>query len=111
MVLICFVMIFLALEALCLAMDRHARQLAEASLTPSARRLSRYAGWLLLGLSVWPAITMWGLSIGISVWFGLLTVASILLALALSYRPRWIGASLIAGLFARRLPATGGKER
>lgn len=111
MVLISFVLIFLGLEALCLGMERHAKQLSEGRLKPWTRRPAKCAGWGLLALSILPVITTWGVSIGLSVWFGLLTVAAMLLALALSYRPRWIGASLIAGLFARRLPATGGKER
>lgn len=45
------------------------------------------AGWLLLGASIWPAIARDGVSIGLTFWFGIITVAALIVAMSLTYGP------------------------
>lgn len=73
---------------LSISMDRHAKQVFGH---PPQRRIRRFraaCGWSALALALWPAIHAYHVSIGISVWFGLLAVVSTVVALTLSYRPR-----------------------
>lgn len=48
------------------------------------RQILRGAGWAVLALSVWPAVALWGLAIGITAWCGLLTCAALSLGQSLS---------------------------
>ena len=74
--------------ALALAMDRHHEQIFARR--PSARtsRLLGWAGWLVLGLSLPPAVMAWGWAIGLPAWLGLLTLAAAVLLLLLPHAPR-----------------------
>ncbi|MEN3112133.1 DUF3325 domain-containing protein [Uliginosibacterium paludis] len=101
MALASFVLLFIGLEALCLGMDRHARQLAGSTLPGPLARCARVLGCMALLGSAMLEIAQRGLSIGLTAWFGLLTLAAMTLVLALSYRPAWLGARLIRALLGR----------
>ncbi len=95
MALASFVLLFIGLEALCLGMDRHARQLAGSPLPGPLARCARVLGCVALPGSAMLEIAQRGLSIGLTAWFGLLTLAALLLVLALSYYPACLGGKLI----------------
>lgn len=86
---------YAGMAALCLGMDRHHRQVWSRT-SPRVQRGLRLVGWLLLAVALWPCIRAWGSSVGVVIWFGLLTAAALLLVLLLPYRPR--GAALLMGL-------------
>ncbi|TKJ75613.1 DUF3325 domain-containing protein [Pseudomonas koreensis] len=86
--------------ALCLSMPRHHDELLGHK--PSARRRQSLAlsGWLLLGFSLWAAVTPNGWSFGLVDWFAVLMLSALALVLLLPYRPRFAlalaGVSLLA---------------
>jgi hypothetical protein len=82
---------FWGCAAMAAGMERHAKDLFAAAASPRVRRLRLLAGYVLLALALPPAIAAYGPSIGISVWFGFLSVAATALALILSGRPRFGG--------------------
>ncbi|MBN8907833.1 MAG: DUF3325 domain-containing protein [Rhodospirillales bacterium] len=69
---------------LALAMDRHARQLAVRRPPTWARAKLRAAGLLLLLLALRTCMSGWGGAEGVVAWCGVLTLAALLLALALA---------------------------
>lgn len=79
-----FSLAHLGFLVLALAMPRHAAQLRRAAFTAPVRQILRGAGWAVLALSVWPAVALWGLAIGITAWCGLLTCAALSLGQSLS---------------------------
>ncbi|TCO74145.1 DUF3325 domain-containing protein [Rhodovulum euryhalinum] len=70
--------------ALALSMPRHCAQRHPGKPTRLSQRLFQGLGWGGLGLSLWPAIAHWGVSIGLTAWLGLATVAAFALGMALS---------------------------
>jgi hypothetical protein len=86
--------------ALCLSMPRHYDELLGHK--PSTRRRQSLAlsGWLLLGFSLWAAVTSNGWSFGLVDWFAVLMLSALALVLLLPYRPRLAlalaGVSLLA---------------
>lgn len=74
--------------ALCLSMDRHHTELLGQK--PSARRRHgmKIAGWILLALSLWAAVSKTGWSLGLVEWSAVLMLSALLLVLLLPYRPR-----------------------
>jgi CHASE2 domain-containing sensor protein len=81
---------FAGFGALCLSMERHARQVF-GSVPGAARRLAAaIAGWSLLLFSLAWAIRHYDASIGIAVWLGVLTLAAIAVGLLLAYASRSI---------------------
>ena len=74
-------------SGIALSMIKHARDLLGQANTPRKRRLFRVAGWALLVLSLAACIAAWGGSIGLVAWFGLATVAALLVAIALAHAP------------------------
>jgi hypothetical protein len=107
----------LAIAGLCtvsLAMERHAKQ-AFGKAQPSPRRRARAGlGAVILFLSLLSSVQAYGASIGIAVFFGTSGVVSAGIALAFSYRPRFLpllgaGAALLAfAAFAARFALPGG---
>lgn len=96
--IIVFGLCYLAMLAVSATMARHVDDLPARAWSTGARRLLRAAGWLLLAAALAPAIHYWGTSVGITAWLGLLTFASVGLALQLTYRPASVqGAALAAG--------------
>ncbi|VVP72002.1 hypothetical protein PS918_01302 [Pseudomonas fluorescens] len=94
--------------ALCLSMDRHhAEWLGRTPSLPVRRRL-KCAGWLLLGLSMWAAVSATGWALGLVEWFAVLMLSALLLVMLLPYRPRlalWLAAlGLLASPIAALAP-------
>lgn len=84
---------------LCLAMERHHEQVFGSRRIPPLRgRLLRAAGWLLLALSLAPAVQEAGPALGVVLWAGLLTAAALPLALLLPYAPRAAAAVALSPL-------------
>jgi len=107
MLLVCCLQV-LALDALCFSMERHARGLTGRVIPAHVLRSTRLAGGGLLMLSVWPATAALGFSIGLSVWFGLLSVVAFVLGLLLAYRPAWLAWPLRLLIWLLPAPQPGG---
>ena len=89
--------------ALALSMKKHHRDLFGAP-PPRGRAMAfQAAGWTLLALSIMPCVIESGWSVGLVLWFGLLTVAALVVALSMTYGPR--------GTFRNVKRATGGSPR
>jgi hypothetical protein len=76
--------------ALCLSMERHARQVFGSPPGPVHRLAAAILGWSLLLCSLAWAIRQYDTSIGITVWLGVLTLAAAAVALLLAYASRSI---------------------
>ena len=91
---------YLGFVALALAMPRHFAQLLGGKPAPWAPVVFRALGWALLALSLWPAVALWRLGVGISAWLGLLSVAAFCVGMSLSLIetawPRWVMAVPLA---------------
>lgn len=79
---------YAGLAALCLAMDRHHRQVMGRGIKPRAILALRLAGTAILALSFAAAIVADGWVFGPVAWCGGLTAAALLLVFLLPYRPR-----------------------
>ena len=82
--------------ALCLSMSRHHGELLRSKPTPARRLGLRALGWLLLTLSIWPAVAVTGWGQGLVEWCAVLMLSALLLVLLLPYRPRL--ALILAGV-------------
>jgi hypothetical protein len=93
-----------AFTALCLSMDRHHFDLLGRKPSARLRRCLKLAGWLLLVLSLWAAVSVTGWGRGLVEWFAVLMLSALLLVLLMPYRPRLAlslaGMSLLASPFA-----------
>ena len=89
MMLLATALCYAGMAGLSLAMPRHYSQLKAAKLSASHTRLLRIASTMLLIVSLWPAISMWGVVVGIVVWLGLLSVAALIWVGLLAYWPRF----------------------
>lgn len=86
--LLALLLCYAGFTALCLATDRHHGELLRSKPTPARRLGLRAAGWLLLTLSVWPAVAATGWGRGLVEWCAVLMLSALLLVLLLPYRPR-----------------------
>ncbi|MGC4250022.1 MAG: DUF3325 domain-containing protein [Sphingobium sp.] len=73
--------------ALCLSMQRHHRDLFGRASSRRIALLLKLAGWPLLVISVVPALSH-GATIGVVIWFGLLSIAALLVVWIFAWRPR-----------------------
>lgn len=91
---------FAGFAALAFAMDKHHRDMTGA--LPKGRALGPYkaAGWIAIALAALPLIQRFGAGVGLTFWLGVLTLAALCAALALTYRPRLLP---LAGLAAAPL--------
>lgn len=94
--LLALLMCYAGFAALCLSTDRHHGELLHSKPSPPQRRVLRVAGWLLLVLSVWPAVAASGWAQGLVEWSAVLMLSALLLVLLLPYRPRL--ALILAGV-------------
>lgn len=77
------------LTALALTKDAHRRQLLPGiKFSRQLNSLIRLAGWVGLGLSLGAAWLGMGLGVGLTQWFGVLSLAALIIILQLSYLPR-----------------------
>ncbi|MGY4800558.1 DUF3325 domain-containing protein [Teichococcus aerofrigidensis] len=88
MIPLSFALAYAGFAGLCLAMDRHQRDLFGRRRAAGRSAGLRWAGWLLLGLSLPPCVLAAGWGIGSVLWCGLLTLAAGLLVLLMPYAPR-----------------------
>ena len=87
---------YVGLVALALAMDRHQNQAFGRPLPPVRSRGIRVLGWVLVLGAVMPAIDGWGVSVGISLWLGVISLAAVGCGLMFSYVPRQaVGSAMI----------------
>lgn len=85
-----------AFASLCLATRRHADQLG---VNPQRWQMPlRIVGWGLLAVALWIAISHEGWSLGLTAWFGALTLSAFVVVLAASYRPRWLWYLALVGI-------------
>ena len=94
--LLALLMCYAGFTALCLSTDRHHGELLHSKPSPQRRVGLRAAGWLLLALSIWPAVALGGWSRGLVEWCAVLMISALLLVLLLPYRPRL--ALILAGV-------------
>ncbi|MDR1662396.1 MAG: DUF3325 domain-containing protein [Azoarcus sp.] len=79
---------FAGFGALCLSMERHAKQVFGSIPGPLRRLVAAVLGWGLLAFSLLPSLQNYGVSIGIAAWLGFLTLAATAVGLLLAYAPR-----------------------
>lgn len=89
---VCGLVAFAGFAAIALSMERHRGDLMPGGNSMALRRTvlrrsARTLGYAVLALAALPATTTWGVSVGLTVWLGVLTPAAAALALLLSYRP------------------------
>ena len=94
--LLALLLCYAGFTALCLSMPRHHDELLGHKPSPRRRQGLMLGGWLLLGLSLWAAVTSNGWSLGLVDWFAVLMLSGLALVLLLPYRPRL--ALALAGL-------------
>ena len=94
--LLALLLCYAGFVALCLSLDRHHGELLHSKPTPIRRLGLRLGGWLLLIVSIWPAVFAAGWSQGLVQWCAVLMLSALLLVLLLPYRPRL--ALILAGL-------------
>ncbi|CRN03506.1 hypothetical protein [Pseudomonas sp. 34 E 7] len=94
--LLALLLCYVGFTALCLATDRHHGELLRSKPTPARRLGLRALGWLLLTLSIWPAVAVTGWGQGLVEWCAVLMLSALLLVLLLPYRPRL--ALILAGV-------------
>ena len=85
-----FASAFAGFGALCLSMERHAKQVLH-SIPKSAYRLTASTlGWALLVFSLTQSVQNYGMSVGITAWFGALSLTATTIGLLLAYTPNHI---------------------
>jgi hypothetical protein len=89
---------YAGMAGLCLAMERHHKQVWRRHAAPAAARRLRYGGALLLALALWPCLAGWGASVGPLLWLGVLSAGALPLALLLPYAPRLVPRSAALAL-------------
>lgn len=94
-----FVLSVLAFACLAAAISRHGQVLLRRAPTAAQQQRLRLAGWSLLLLTVIVCCLGWQADVGLVMWLGWLTVAGLLLVLAISY---WPGQAAPAGAKKRR---------
>ncbi|NVZ68946.1 DUF3325 domain-containing protein [Pseudomonas costantinii] len=94
--LLALLMCYAGFCALCLSTDRHHGELLHGKPSPGRRLSLRAVGWLLLTLSIWPAVAATGWSQGLVEWCAVLMLSALLLVLLLPYWPRL--ALILAGV-------------
>ncbi|WP_252010461.1 DUF3325 domain-containing protein [Ferrimonas sp. SCSIO 43195] len=83
-----FLLMFIAVSALALAMPKHHRQLGwRWSLTPRRQRALRVVATAALGLTLAGLTSVYSVGIGLTLFMGLLAIAIKAVALLLSFGP------------------------
>ena len=103
--LLALLMCYAGFTALCLATDRHHGELLHSKPSPRRRLGLRVAGWSLLAVALWPAVSVAGWGEGLVQWCAVLMLSALLLVLLLPYRPRLALILAGAGLLASPVAA------
>lgn len=85
-----FAAVLLAFVWLAQSMPRHSKQIWGRALSGANEQLHRKAGFVLLILVFIFQWQLLGIAYALLIWSGLSTLASLIVALVLSYRPRWL---------------------
>ena len=88
MAALALVLAYTGFGGLCFAMQKHHRQLWGRDAAPALRVGLRITGWICLVSSFWACVVAWGEAVGAVAWFGVLSVAGIVLACLLPYAAR-----------------------
>lgn len=83
------------LGGVCLAMDRHYRQVCQRSASPMRTQTLRFGGWLFLALSLLACMRGSGASVGAVLWLGVLSTCAAAIVVMLAYTPRALGRSAL----------------
>jgi hypothetical protein len=78
---------YAGLTGLCLAMGRHHQKVLQRQIAKGRALGFRAAGWALLTLSLVACVIGWGASVGVVVWFGVLSAAALIIIVLLPYAP------------------------
>lgn len=89
MTIIAFLLAFAGFAALALSMQKHHRDLFGAPAPARRRKALRTCGFVTIIAALAFAIDAEGLSIGLVLWTGLLTLATVAVCLLLTYREGW----------------------
>lgn len=81
---------FIAMVLFCLAMSKHCEQVLGQKVSNMTITFFRLLAWLVLTFTAYVSIYLFGWSIGPAVFFGALTVATLLLILLLTYQAKII---------------------
>lgn len=81
---------------LCQGLERHYKQVWQRSPSPALRLSLRALGWLGLLLSLLLCAQAWGWSMGAVAWFGVISLAAMVLVMLLPYWPRFAVALVAA---------------
>jgi hypothetical protein len=90
---------------LCLSMDRHHAELLGRKSSLPVRRRMKWAGGLLLAVSLWAAVSTTGWALGLVEWFAVLMLSALLLVMLMPYRPRLALSLAGLGLLASPIAA------
>jgi Protein of unknown function (DUF3325) len=85
---IAFTLAYAGLTAVCLSMERHYRLVWGQTPSVAAATALRVLGFVVLCVSVVPAVSSWSAAIGVIAWFGFMTLAALPLIFLLPYAPR-----------------------
>lgn len=89
---------FLVMVLFCLAMEKHRKQVLVQKMPKVAILLFRPLAWLVLFLTAYLSVTLFGWSIGPAFLFGALTMATLLLIMVLTYRAKIVPQLALASL-------------
>lgn len=88
-IIIAFLLAFAGFAAMALSMQRHHRDIFGSVPPERSRKALRTTGVATIAASLSLATAAEGLGIGLVLWAGLLTLATIAVCLLLTYRERW----------------------
>lgn len=88
------VLAYAGMLGLCQGLERHFKPVWGRTCPPALRRSLRGMGWLGLLLSLLLCVQAWGWAMGPVAWFGVMSLAGLLLVLLLPYWPR-VAAGLV----------------
>lgn len=91
--LIAIAITFTGFSLIALAMDKHRAQITDREFSPKLKPAIMIAGWVLLIVSAVPCVQQYKISIGLTAWFGCMSVSGSVLVLMLAYIPRKVSIS------------------
>ena len=83
-----FASAFAGCGSLCLSMERHARQVFDSIPKSAYRLMASIIGWALLVFSLIQSVQHHGISVGVTAWFGVLSLMATAVGLLLAYAPQ-----------------------
>lgn len=90
MISIGFYATYLALFLLSLALDKHYKEVISKEINKKLKYLFMGVGYVILAISLYLVIEIFGLSLGITYWLGLVGVIICFIAMIYTYYPKFI---------------------